>query len=90
MARSLGVDAGDNTSTGGTDVGPLRTSGVPILSLDLKATYYFDIQHTTNDTLNQIDPAKLSQSTAVDALGASLAASEAPPPGAAPAPPPAK
>ena len=34
------------------------------------ARYYFDIHHTANDTLKQIDPAKLSQSTAVDAVAA--------------------
>lgn len=39
VIRSLGVDAGDNKATGGTDIGPLRTAGVPVLSLDLDATY---------------------------------------------------
>ncbi len=78
VLRSLGVEAGDNKATGGTDIAPLRSAGVPVLALDLDATYYFDIHHTANDTLNQIDPAKLSQSTAAYAVGAWLAATEEP------------
>jgi hypothetical protein len=53
------------------------------MDLNLDATFYFDIHHTVNDTLNQIDPAKLSQSTAVHAVAAWLAASEMPPASAA-------
>lgn len=82
--RSLGVEAGGNQASGGADLGPLKRAGVPILDLELDATYYFDVHHTANDTLNMIDPAKLSQSTAVHAVAAWLAATEAP------APPPAR
>lgn len=84
VVRSLGVEAGDNKARDGTDLGPLRQAGVPQIDLNLDATYYFDIHHTANDTLNQIEPKKLSQSTAVYAVAAWLAATEAP------APPPAK
>ena len=90
VVRSLGVDNGSNKASGGADLGPLKSAGVPIMDLKLDATYYFYIHHTVNDTLNQIDPAKLSQATAVHAVAAWLAASEAPALSAAPPPPPAK
>jgi Zn-dependent M28 family amino/carboxypeptidase len=90
VVRSLGVESGDNKATGGADLGPLKNAGVPIMDLNLDATFYFDIHHTVNDTLNQIDPTKLSQSTAVHAVAAWLAASEAPTLSVAPPQRPAK
>lgn len=79
VVRALGVEIDGNKAKGGADLGPLKAAGVPILDLNLDATYYFDIHHTVNDTLNQVDPAKLSQSTAVHAVAAWLAGSEMPP-----------
>jgi hypothetical protein len=91
VVKSLGVEAGGNQASGGADLRPLKTAGVPILDLELDATYYFDVHHTANDTLNQVDPKKLTQSTAVHAVAAWLAGSEpsATKP-AAPQPPPAR
>ncbi len=80
VVRSLGVEAGGNQASGGADLGPLKRAGVPILDLKLDATYYFDVHHTANDTLNMVNPAKLSQSTSVYAAAAWLAATEAPAP----------
>jgi hypothetical protein len=68
VVRSLDVELGDNTSNGGADLGPLRRLGVPILAPQLDATTYFDIHHTVNDTLDQVDPSHLRQSTAVFAV----------------------
>lgn len=79
VVKSLGVAMGDNKASGGADLRPLRAAGVPILDLGLDATYYFDLHHTANDTLAQVDPAKLTQSTAVHAVAAWLAATEAAP-----------
>lgn len=76
IVRLLGVEAGDNKANGGADLGPLRRAGVPILNLGLDATYYFDVHHTANDTIAQVDPAKLKQATAVHAVAAWLAATE--------------
>ena len=92
VVKSLEVELGDNTSNGGADLGPLRRLGVPILAPQLDATTYFDIHHTVNDTLDQVDPSHLRQSTTVFAVTAYAAAVvdgpvpryEAPPP-----PPPA-
>jgi len=44
------------------------------LSPQLDATTYFDIHHTVNDTLDQVDPAHLRQSTTVFAVTAYAAA----------------
>ncbi|MFZ9709723.1 MAG: M28 family peptidase [Steroidobacteraceae bacterium] len=74
VVKPLGVALGDNTSNGGADLGPLRQRGVPILAPQLDATTYFDVHHTVNDTLDQVSPADLKQSTAVFAVAAYLAA----------------
>jgi hypothetical protein len=74
VVKPLGVELGDNTAAGGADIGPLRRRGVPVLAPLLDATTYFDIHHTVNDTLNQVDPNHLKQSTAVFAVATYLAA----------------
>lgn len=72
----LQIEAGDNTAQGGSDLRPLREAGVPILDLALDATHYFDVHHTSNDTLAQIDPKVLDQSVAAFAVAAYLAATK--------------
>ena len=74
VVKGLGVELGDNTSNGGADLGPMRRRGVPVLAPALDATTYFDIHHTVNDTLDQVDPAQLRQSVAVFAVAIYLAA----------------
>lgn len=74
VVKGLGVELGDNTSNGGADLGPLRRRGVPVLAPQLDASTYFDIHHTVNDTLDQLDPAHLRQSVAVYAVAIYLAA----------------
>jgi carboxypeptidase Q len=49
---------------------------VPILDLSQDATNYFDVHHTVNDTLLQIDPKTLNQVVAAYAVTAYLAASK--------------
>ena len=49
---------------GGADISVLRPFGVPLLSLDLDTTHYFDWHHTMADTLDKIDPAELQHATA--------------------------
>lgn len=74
IVEPLGVALGGNEASGGADVGPLRDLGVSILSPQLDATQYFDVHHTTNDTLDKVNPEHLSQSVAVFAVAAYLAA----------------
>jgi len=74
VVKSLDVELGDNVSAGGADLGPLRRRGVPVLAPQLDATTYFDVHHTINDTLDQVDLSHLRQSTAVFAVAAYAAA----------------
>jgi hypothetical protein len=74
VVKGLGVELGDNQSNGGADLGPLRRRGVPVIAPALDASTYFDIHHTVNDTLDQVDPAHLRQSVAVFAVSIYLAA----------------
>jgi hypothetical protein len=74
VVKGLGVELGDNQSNGGADLGPLRRRGVPVIAPALDASTYFDIHHTVNDTLDQVDPSHLRQSVAVFAVAIYLAA----------------
>lgn len=62
--RRLGVGPGDNGAFGGPDVIPLRQSGVPVFRLVQDGRDYFDLHHTINDTLDQVDEAALRQNVA--------------------------
>jgi Zn-dependent M28 family amino/carboxypeptidase len=70
------VEAGDNTASGGSDLGPLRALGVPVLDPVLDATLYFNVHHTMNDTLAKVDAKVLDQSVAAYAVAAYLAATK--------------
>lgn len=72
----LNVELGGNDASGGADIGPLRTLGVPVLDLSLDASSYFDVHHTVNDTLLKVDPKVLDQSVAAYAAAAYLAATK--------------
>lgn len=72
----LKIEPGDNSAGGGSDIQPLATAGVPVLDLTLDASKYFDVHHTVNDTLAQIDPEALDQSVAAFAVAAYLAATK--------------
>jgi carboxypeptidase Q len=60
----LGVPTVDSDAHGGSDLGPLKALGVPIVDLPQDMTTYFDIHHTANDTFDKIDPAALAQASA--------------------------
>jgi carboxypeptidase Q len=64
LARLLEVEQGNNESGGGSDIGPLGAAHVPIIALAQDATAYFDYHHTSNDTLDKIDPKDLDQNVA--------------------------
>jgi carboxypeptidase Q len=74
--KPLALEAGSNEGRGGSDLGPLRALGVPILDLSQDATNYFDVHHTLNDTLAQIEAKTLNQVVAAYAVAAYLAASK--------------
>jgi carboxypeptidase Q len=65
---------GDNEAHGGSDLDGLAQRGMAILEPALDASSYFDVHHTANDTMAQVDPASLRQSVAAFAVGAWLGA----------------
>jgi carboxypeptidase Q len=74
LLKPLGVEQGNNEASGGADITPFREAGVPVFALSQDATYYFDLHHTANDTLDKIDPKDLDQNVAAWATVAYVAA----------------
>lgn len=74
LLAPIGVERGDNESGGGADLSPMAPAGVPIVGLNQDGTYYFDWHHTSNDTLDKIDPKDLDQNVAAWAAVAYAAA----------------
>lgn len=64
----LKLARGGNDARGGADLDALSKLGMPILEPNLDGTKYFDIHHTANDTLAQVDPDALRQSVAAYAV----------------------
>jgi hypothetical protein len=83
--KPLSVELGENTAHGGSDLGPLRTLGVPLLDLGQDGNLYFDVHHTANDTLLKVDAKGLNQAVAAYAVSAYLAATKSGDFGRAPA-----
>ncbi|MEJ0084489.1 MAG: M20/M25/M40 family metallo-hydrolase [Pseudomonadota bacterium] len=65
---------GNNEGAGGADLEGLARLGMPILEPTLDGTLYFDIHHSANDTMLQVDPAALRQSVAAYAVATWLGA----------------
>jgi len=66
----LKLARGDNLANGGADLEGLGKLGMAIIEPGLDGTNYFDVHHTANDTLAQVDREALRQSLA--AFGASI------------------
>jgi hypothetical protein len=71
----IGVEAGDNSASGGADLDSLRRAGMPVLDFTHDSTYYFDYHHTPDDTLDKIVRADINQSVAAYVTAAYIAAS---------------
>jgi carboxypeptidase Q len=76
VLKVLALEPGGNEAGGGSDLGPLRALGVPLLDLSQDGTNYFDVHHTVNDTLAQVDAKTLNQVVAAYAVAAYMAASK--------------
>lgn len=76
VMQPLGIEPGENNSSGGADLGPLRSLGVPVLDLTHDMNLYFDVHHTMNDTLAKVDAKVLDQAVAAYAVAAYLAATK--------------
>ena len=70
----LKLTRGNNEARGGADLDGLGKLGMPILSPDLDGMNYFDVHHTANDTLAQVDPQALRQAVAAHAVSVWLGA----------------
>jgi hypothetical protein len=49
----------DKPASGGADLGQMRKLGMPVIDLSHDASRYFDLHHTSNDVLENVDPADL-------------------------------
>ena len=76
MAAAAGVPLGKNGEDGGSDIGPLRARGVPVLSPVANAEQYFDVHHTRVDSADRIDRAGLARNAAAYARFAWTASEE--------------
>jgi carboxypeptidase Q len=52
---------------GGADIGPMGPAGVPMIGLETDGQTYFDIHHTSADTLDKVDPQALADDVAAAA-----------------------
>ena len=55
---------GKTDQADGSDIGPMLAAGMPGVELSQDGTYYFDLHHTPDDTLDKIDPEALRQNVA--------------------------
>ena len=60
----LGIVPGSLDKADGSDIGPMLEAGAPGVTLNQDGTYYFDIHHTPDDTLDKVDPEALRQNVA--------------------------
>jgi hypothetical protein len=60
----LGIVPGSLDEADGSDIEPLLRAGMPGVGLSQDGTYYFDVHHTPDDTLDKIDPETLRQNVA--------------------------
>lgn len=73
---AIGVQIETQPAAGaGADVAGLIANGVPAFAFRTDASRYFDLHHSSDDTLDKVEPARLNQMTAAWALMLYLAAS---------------
>ncbi|WKD50279.1 M20/M25/M40 family metallo-hydrolase [Microbulbifer spongiae] len=74
LLAPLGIERGNNASSGGPDSSVFVARGVPAFGLYQDGTDYFDYHHTPNDTLDKVDPENLRQNVAAWVVISFLAA----------------
>lgn len=62
--KPLGIVPGALDEAGGSDIGPMIKDGLPAVELSQDGTYYFDVHHTPDDTLDKVDLGDLRQNVA--------------------------
>lgn len=88
VLEPLGIAHGGNDARGGADLIPLRRPRVPMADLNQDARRYFELHHTLDDTVANVDPEQLAQNVAAYAALAWWAAELPGELGRAPAPDP--
>ena len=73
LLRTLGATTVD-LGGGGADISPMKSAGVPQISLDVDNRTYFDYHHTTADTLDKVKPQDLADMAAATAVFAYVVA----------------
>jgi Zn-dependent M28 family amino/carboxypeptidase len=73
LLHSLGATK-VNLGGGGADISPMKSAGVPQISLDVDNRTYFDYHHTTADTLDKVKPQDLADMAAAAAVFAYVVA----------------
>ena len=61
----FGVSPSGQVASGGADLNVVREQRGPLIDLQQDGTYYFDLHHTADDTLDKVDPEDLRQNVAV-------------------------
>jgi len=75
ILNPIGIFAAEGPPTeAGADIGPSVEAGVPAFKLSQDGTHYFDIHHTSDDTLDKVDRVQLEQNVAAWAALVWLAA----------------
>jgi hypothetical protein len=64
VLEPLGIVPGSTEEADGSDIGPMIAAGMPGVELNQDGTYYFDLHHTPDDTLDKIDREALRQNVA--------------------------
>jgi len=73
LLEPLSVTRDEGEPHGGADVSPLGEASVPLFDLRQDGTRYFDLHHTANDVLTEVDADSLRQAAQVAAVVASWA-----------------
>lgn len=60
----LGIAPGSLEKADGSDISPMLADGLPGVGLSQDGTYYFDLHHTPDDTLDKVNPEDLRQNVA--------------------------
>jgi hypothetical protein len=60
----LGIVPGVLDDADGSDIGPMLNAGAPGVGLSQDGTYYFDLHHTPDDTLDKVNREDLRQNVA--------------------------
>jgi hypothetical protein len=56
LLEPLGVEWQENEPHGGADIGPMHEhGGVPAVDVVQDGTHYFDLHHTANDVMTEVD-----------------------------------